>query len=67
MLIFGTVAFVCNYRGQTFLVVFHQVCTHWRRDFGPLLHTDLLYISHVSGLSLRNTEFELPPKILYWV
>jgi len=42
MSIFGTVAFVFNYRGQMFPVVFHQVCTHCRRNFGPLLHTDLL-------------------------
>uniref|UniRef100_A0A8C6TLE7 Zona pellucida protein AX 1 n=1 Tax=Neogobius melanostomus TaxID=47308 RepID=A0A8C6TLE7_9GOBI len=32
----------CKGQCQTFPVVFHQVCTHCRRDFGPLLHTDLL-------------------------
>ncbi len=36
--------FVYNYRGQTFLVVLDQVCTHCCRDFGPLLHTGLLQI-----------------------
>ncbi|MED6241448.1 hypothetical protein ATANTOWER_014860 [Ataeniobius toweri] len=48
MLTFATVAFVCNYGGQTFAVVFHQVCTNCSRDFGSFLHTDLLQISQVS-------------------
>ena len=66
-LIFGTETFVCNYRDHTFPVVLYQVCTHCSRDFGPLLHTDLLQILEVSGLSLGNTDFQLPPKIFYWV
>jgi len=60
MLIFGTVAFVCIYRGQTFPVVFQQVCTHGRMDFGPLLLSTQIFwsqISQVSRVSLRNTEF----------
>ena len=65
--IFGTETFVCNYRDQTFPVVLDQVCTHCSRDFGPLLHTDLLQILQVSGLSLGNTDFQPPPKIFYWV
>ncbi|CDQ92236.1 unnamed protein product [Oncorhynchus mykiss] len=44
-----------------------EVCTHCSRDFGPLLHTDLLQILQVSGLSLGNTDFQLPPKMFYWV
>ena len=51
----------------TFPVVLDQVCTHCSRDFGPLLHTDLLLILQVLGLSLGNTDFQLPPKIFYWV
>jgi len=58
MLIFGTVTFVCNYRGQTFPVVAHTADGFW--PIPPSL-------GQVSGLSLRNTEFELPAKILYWV
>ena len=50
-----------------FPVVLDQVCTHCSRDFGPLLHTDLLQILQVSGLSLGNTDFQLPPKIFNWV
>jgi len=43
-------------------------CTHTlcSRDFGPL-HTDLLQIPQVSGKSLGNTDFQLPPKTFYWV
>jgi len=37
------------------------------RDFGSLLHIDLLQILQVSGLSLGNTDFQPPPKIVYWV
>lgn len=49
-------------RGQTFPVILDQV-----RDFDPLLQTDLLYISQVSELSLRNSEFQLSPKIFDWI
>lgn len=48
-LIFGKETFVCNYRDQTFPVVLDQVCTHCSRDFGPLLHTDLLQVFRSSG------------------
>ncbi len=44
-----------------------QVCTHCSRDFGPLLHTGLLQFFQVLGLSLGNTEFQLPHYIFYWV
>ncbi len=36
-LVLGGKTLVGNHRGQTFLVVGHQVCTHLRRDFVPLL------------------------------
>ncbi|MED6234279.1 hypothetical protein ATANTOWER_026008 [Ataeniobius toweri] len=51
---------------QNFPVVLDEVCTHCSRDFGPLLHTDLLHILQASGLSLGNTDFQLPPKIFNW-
>ncbi len=60
-LIFGTEIFVYNYRGQTFPVVLDQVCKHCSRDFDPLLHTVLLQIFQVLGLSLGNTDFQVPP------
>ncbi len=39
-----------NHRGQTFLVVVHQVCTHLRRVFVPLLFADPLRVIKVSRL-----------------
>jgi len=48
-------------------VVLDQVGTHCSRDFGPILHTDLLQIFQISWLLLGNTDFQLPPKIFYWV
>ncbi len=39
-LVLGGETLVGNHRGQTFLVVGHQVCTHLRRDFGPHLFTN---------------------------
>ena len=51
-IIFGTETFVCNYRDHTFPVVLDQVCTHCSRNFGPLLHTDLL-----QKVSLGNKDF----------
>jgi hypothetical protein len=50
-----------------FPVVLDQICTHCSRDFDIRLHTDLLQILQVSGLSLGNTDFQLSPKIFYWV
>ncbi|MEQ2231142.1 hypothetical protein ILYODFUR_036486 [Ilyodon furcidens] len=55
-LMFGTETFVCNSRLQPFPVVLVEVCTHCSRDSGPLLHTDLLQILQVSGLSLGKTD-----------
>lgn len=49
------------------LPVVLQVCTHCSRNFGPLLHTHLFKICQVSGLSLSNTEFQLPPKTFFCI
>jgi len=50
-------------QSSRFPVVLDQVCTHCRRDFDPLLHTDRLQILPVSGRSLGNTNFQLPPSL----
>ncbi|MED6243037.1 hypothetical protein ATANTOWER_013959 [Ataeniobius toweri] len=48
-------------------VVLDEVCTHCSRDFGPLLHTDLLQILQVSGVSMGNMDYYIPTKISSWV
>ncbi len=53
------------HRGQTFLVVGHQVCTHLRRDFVPLLFADPLQVIKVSRLTFGNSNLQLPPQIFY--
>jgi len=65
-LIFGTETFVCNCRVHRFPVVLDQVCTHCRRDFGPLLHTDLSpdpsgvgAVAGQYGLSAPSKDFQL--------
>ncbi|KAK6297365.1 hypothetical protein J4Q44_G00319480 [Coregonus suidteri] len=50
-----------------FLVVGHQVCTHLRRDFVPLLFTDLLQVIKVSRLMFGNSNLQLPPQIFYGI
>ncbi len=40
-----------------FLVVGHQVCTHLRRDFVPLLFADPLQVIKVSRLTFGNRTF----------
>ncbi len=50
---------VGNPRGQTFLVVGHQVCTHLRRDFVPLLFADSLHVIKVSRLMFGNSNLML--------
>ncbi len=52
-----------NHRGQMFLVVGHQVCTHRRRDFIPLLFADPLQVIKVSRLTFGNSNLQLPPQI----
>ncbi len=54
---------VGNHRGQRFLVVGHQVCTHLRRDFVPLLFADPLRVIKVSRLMFGNSILQLPPQI----
>ncbi len=61
-LVLGGKTLVGNHRGQTFLVVVHQVCTHLRRDFVPLLFADPLQVIKVSRLSL-TVQIHLPLKL----
>ncbi len=48
---------------QTFLVVGHQVRTHLRRDFVPLLFADPLQVIKVSKLMVGNSKLQLRPQI----
>ncbi len=64
-LVLGGKTLVGNHRGQTFLVVDHQVCTHLRRDFVPLLFADPLQVIKVSRLTFGNSNLQLPPQIFY--
>ncbi len=66
-LILGGKTLVGNHRGQTFLVVGHQVCTHLRRDFVPLLFADHLQVIKVSRLMFGNSNLQLPPQIFYGI
>ncbi len=50
-----------------FLVVSHQVCTHLRRDFIPLLFTDPLKDIKVLRLTFGNSNLLLPPQIFYGI
>ncbi|KAK6328012.1 hypothetical protein J4Q44_G00036580, partial [Coregonus suidteri] len=58
---------VGNQRGQTFLVVGHQVCTHLRRDFVPLFFADLLQVIKVLRRTSGNSNLQLPPQIFYGI
>ena len=51
----GGESFAGKDRGQTFVVVFQQVCTDLGRDFGPLLFADPLQSLKVQRLSLGNS------------
>ncbi len=64
-LVLGGKTLVDNHRGQMFLVVGHQVCTHLRRDFVPLLFADPLQVIKVSRLTFGNSNLQLPPQIFY--
>ncbi len=64
-LVLGAETLVGNHRGQTFLVVGHQVCTHLRRDFVPLLFADPLQVIKVSRLTFGNSNLQLSPKIFH--
>ncbi len=46
-----------------FLVVGHQVCTHLRRVFGPLLFPDPLQVIKVLRLMFGNLNIQLPPQM----
>ncbi len=50
-----------------FVVVVHQVCTHLRRDFVPLLFADPLQVIKVSRLTFDNSNLQLPPQIVYGI
>ncbi len=52
-------------RGQRFLVVGHQVCTHLRRDFVLLIFADPLQVIKVSRLTFGNSNLQLPPQMFY--
>ncbi len=64
-LVLGGKTLVVNHRGQTVLVVGHQVCTHLRRDFVPLLFADPLQFIKDSRLTFGNSNLQLPPQIFY--
>ena len=64
-LVLGGKTLVGHHRGLTFLVIVHQVCTHLRRDFVPLLFADLLQVIKVSRLTFGNSNLMLPPQIFY--
>ncbi len=64
-LVLGGKTLVGNHRGQTFLVVGRQVCTHLRRDFVPLLFADPLQVIKVSTLTFGNSNLQLSPKNFY--
>ncbi len=66
-LVLGGKTLVGNHRGQTFLVVGHQVCTHLRRDFFPLLFADLLQVIKVSRLTFGNSILQLRSQIFYGI
>ncbi len=59
----GGKTIVGNHRGQTFLVVGHQVCTHPRRDFVPLLFADPLQVIKASRLMFGNSNLQLSPQL----
>ncbi len=66
-LLLGGKTLVGNHRGQMFLVVGHQVCTHLRRDFVPRLFADPLQVIKVSRLMFGNSNLQLPPQIFYGI
>ncbi len=61
---------VYNFNGRfiwTVRVVGHQVCTHLRRDFVPLLFADLLQVIKVSRLMFGSSNVQLPSQIFYGI
>src|SRR4029434_3365451 len=55
MTVLGGITLVGKHRRQTFLVDGHQVYTHLRRDFGPLLFADPLQILKIA-FSMAGNE-----------
>src|SRR4029434_6775108 len=53
-----------KHRRETFLVVGHQVYTHLRRDFGPLLFADSLQILKVA-FSMGGNEVQVQYSTLH--
>ncbi len=43
------------------------ICTHFRRDFVPLLLADTLQVIKVSRLTFGNSNLQLPPPIFYGI
>src|SRR4029434_5573628 len=62
-LVLGGITLVGKHRRQTFLVVGHQVYTHLRRDFGPLLFADPLQILKVAFSIGGNEGIRFKPNI----
>ncbi len=50
-----------------FLVVCHQVCTHLRKDFVPLLFADPPQVIKVLRLMFGSSKLQLPPQIFYGI
>ncbi len=67
LVLLGGNTLVGNHRGQTFLVVGHQVYTHLRRDFVPLLLADTLQVIKVSRMTFGNSNLQLSPQIFYGI
>src|SRR4029434_2075431 len=62
-LVLGGITLAGKHRRQTFLVVGHQVYTHLRRDFGPLLFADPLQILKVAFSLGGNEGMRFKPNI----
>ncbi len=66
-IVLGGKSLVGNHRGQTFLVVGRQVCSHLRRHFIPLLFVDLLQVIKDLKKSLKKErKGRSPPSLLMW-
>src|SRR4029434_9389082 len=64
-LVLGGITIVGKHRRQTFLVVGHQVYTHLRRDFGPLLSKSLRLLFQWEGMRFkRNMPQYIAPSIV---
>src|SRR4029434_9726079 len=67
MTVLGGITLVGKHRRQTFLVVGHQVYTHLRRDFGPLLFAEPLQILKVAFSMGRHEGMRLKPNIPHYM